>query len=587
MKASAVPAGLRLAPASIDIETRADGVMLLRSPQSLGKGARVVGDWVAHWARHRPAQTFLSEREGDGWRELTYASALEQVRRLAQGLLVRGLSATRPVAILSDNSIEHALLALAAMHVGVPVVPVSPAYSLMSADHAKLRYVFELVKPGLVYAADPVRFAGALAAVGMSATPLNDLMSDAPGSQVDAAHAATGPDTVAKILFTSGSTGMPKGVLNTQRMITTNQQQAVQLWPFLADTPPVVVDWLPWNHTFGGNFTFHLVLANGGTMAIDGGKPAPGLIETSVQNLKQIAPTMYFNVPRGFDLLMPYLESDEQLRRNLFSRCRFVFYAGAALPQNLYERFSVVARASAPEPVYVVSAWGSTETAPLATAVHFPVEKAGVIGLPVPGCELKLVPSAGKLEVRLRGPNVTPGYFGRDDLTAQAFDDEGYYKIGDALKFVDPAHPELGLAFDGRVAEDFKLVTGTWVHVGALRVKLIAACDPVVQDAVITGHDRDEIGALLFLNPAATSGMSATQLRQLLSQALAALAADAGGASSLRIGRVLALDSPPQLDAGEITDKGYINQRAVLQARAAELERLYAQAPDEAVILCP
>lgn len=579
--------GLRLAPAAIDIETRADGVMLLRSPQTLEQGARVVADWLAHWAQHRADQTFLAERDGDGWRKLSYAQALVQVRRVAQGLLARGLDASRPVVVLSDNSIDHALLALGAMHVGVPVAPVSPAYSLMSADHAKLRYVFELLKPGLVYAADPARFADALAAVGMQATPLAELMTEEPGAAVDAAHAATGPDTVAKLLFTSGSTGMPKGVLNTQRMITTNQQQAVQLWPFMVDTPPVVVDWLPWNHTFGGNYTFNLVLANGGTLYIDGGKPAPGLIETSVRNLKEIAPTMYFNVPRGFDLLMPYLESDEQLRRNLFSRCRFVFYAGAALPQNLYERFAKMARETSPEPVYVVSAWGSTETAPLATAVHFPVDKAGVIGLPVPGCELKLVPSAGKLEVRLRGPNVTPGYFGRPDLSAQAFDDQGYYKIGDALKFVDPAYPEQGLAFDGRVAEDFKLVTGTWVHVGALRVKLIAACDPVVQDAVITGHDRDEIGALLFLNPAVASGMSPQQLRDRLRDALALLARDAAGASSLRIGRVMALDSPPQLDAGEITDKGYLNQRAVLQSRAGEVQRLYASPPDDAVIFCP
>jgi feruloyl-CoA synthase len=579
--------GLRLAPAAIDIETRADGVMLLRSPQTLEQGARVVADWLAHWAQHRADQTFLAERDGDGWRKLSYAQALVQVRRVAQGLLARGLDASRPVVVLSDNSIDHALLALGAMHVGVPVAPVSPAYSLMSADHAKLRYVFELLKPGLVYAADPARFAGALAAVGMQATPLAELMTEEPGAAVDAAHAATGPDTVAKLLFTSGSTGMPKGVLNTQRMITTNQQQAVQLWPFMVDTPPVVVDWLPWNHTFGGNYTFNLVLANGGTLYIDGGKPAPGLIETSVRNLKEIAATMYFNVPRGFDLLMPYLESDEQLRRNLFSRCRFVFYAGAALPQNLYERFAKMARETSPEPVYVVSAWGSTETAPLATAVHFPVDKAGVIGLPVPGCELKLVPSAGKLEVRLRGPNVTPGYFGRPDLSAQAFDDQGYYKIGDALKFVDLAYPEQGLAFDGRVAEDFKLVTGTWVHVGALRVKLIAACDPVVQDAVITGHDRDEIGALLFLNPAVASGMSPQQLRDRLRDALALLARDAAGASSLRIGRVMALDSPPQLDAGEITDKGYLNQRAVLQSRAGEVQRLYASPPDDAVIFCP
>ena len=579
--------GLRLAPATVQVERRADGALLLRSPQSLGAPARVVGDWLARWARESADRVFLAERQGEGWRTMTYAQTLDAVRRVGQALMDRGLGAQRPVAVLSDNSVDHALLALGAMHAGIPFVPISPAYSLVSADHAKLRHIVELVRPGLVHVADPARFAPALAAIGMSSTSVAELLDATPGPLLDAAHAATGPDTVAKILFTSGSTGMPKGVVNTQRMLTANQQQAVQVWPFLADAPPVVVDWLPWNHTFGGNYDFNMVLANGGTMYIDAGKPAPGLIETSVRNLKEIAPTMYFNVPRGFDLLMPYLESDEQLRRNFFSRCRFVFYAGAALPQNLWDRFVRLAQESSSEPVLLVSAWGSTETAPLATAVHYPVDRAGVIGLPVPGCELKLVPSAGKLEVRLRGPNVTPGYFRREDLTAQAFDDEGFYRIGDALRFVDAANPELGLAFDGRVAEDFKLRTGTWVHVGALRVKLIAACDPIVQDAVITGHDRDEVGALLFMNPAACAGKTREELARRLGAGLAALAREAAGATSMTVSRVLMLAAPPQLDAGEITDKGYVNQRAVLEARAGEVERLHAEPPDAGVIRCP
>jgi len=587
MSGDARDAGLRLASAEVEVERRADGAMLLRSPQSLAPPARVVGDWLARWARETPQRPFLAERRGEGWRTSSYAQTLDAARRVGQALLDRGLGAQRPVAVLSDNSVDHALLALGAMQAGIPFVPISPAYSLMSADHAKLRFIVELVRPGLVHAADPERFAPALAAIGMRSTPVDALLAATPGAALDAAHAATGPDTVAKVLFTSGSTGMPKGVINTQRMLTANQQQAVQVWPFLSDTPPVVVDWLPWNHTFGGNYDFNMVLANGGTMYIDAGKPAPGLIETSVRNLKEIAPTMYFNVPRGFDLLMPYLESDEQLRRNFFSRCRFVFYAGAALPQNLWDRFVRLARETVSERVLLVSAWGSTETAPLATAVHYPVDRAGVIGLPVPGCELKLVPSAGKLEVRLRGPNVTPGYFRREDLTAQAFDEEGFYRIGDALKFADADDPSLGLAFDGRVAEDFKLRSGTWVHVGALRVRLIAACDPIVQDAVITGHDRDAVGALLFMNPAACAGRTPEELRERLRAGLAALSRDAGGSTSLRVARALVLAEPPKLDAGEITDKGYVNQRAVLEGRAGEVERLYAQPLSADVICCP
>jgi feruloyl-CoA synthase len=568
---------LRCAPARVDVEKRADGSMLLRSPQKLGAFARCAGEWLAGWAKRTPDRVFLAERSGNAWRKVTYREALEAAQRIGGALLERGVDAERALAILSDNSVDHALLALGAMHVGVPVAPISPAYSLMSKDHAKLKAIFDLLRPGVVYAADPAKFAPALAAVGAHATPIAELLASPPNSRVDEAHAKVGPDTVAKILFTSGSTGSPKGVINTQRMLCANQQMLAQGWPFVEDKPPVVVDWLPWSHTFGGNHNFNMVLRNGGTLYVDGGKPAPGLIEVSARNLKEIAPNMYFNVPRGFDLLLPLLEADADLRRNFFRDLDVLFYAAAALPQNLWARIEKLALEEKGGKLAMLSAWGSTETAPLAAQVHFHIDRAGVIGLPVPGCELKLVPSAGKLEVRVRGPNVTPGYYRREDLTRASFDEEGFYRIGDALKLADPADPARGLTFDGRVAEDFKLSTGTWVHSGAVRVKLIAAGNPVIQDAVITGHDRDEVGALVFLSPAAKH-LAPEAIRATLAAALRSLAAESG--SSMHPKRLLAMTDPPAIDASEITDKGYINQRAVLQNRAALVEQLYAGAPE-------
>jgi feruloyl-CoA synthase len=569
---------LRFAPAQVLSERRSDGTLLLRSPQRLAPYARAVGEWLVHWAAAAPERIFLAERSGEGWRKLSYREALDAARRIGQALLERGLGPERPVAILSDNGIDHALLALGAMHVGVPVAPISPAYSLMSKDFAKLRHIFELVRPGLVYAADPAKFGAALGALGAGATPLAELLQSEPTRRVDDAFAALVPDTVAKILFTSGSTGVPKGVVNTQRMLCANQQMLAQAWPFVEDRPPVVVDWLPWNHTFGGNHNFNMVLRNGGTLYIDGGKPVPGLVETTVRNLKEVAGTMYFNVPRGYDLLLPYLERDAALRATFFRELDMLFYAAAALPQNLWQRIEKLALEEKEGRLAMLSAWGSTETSPLATSVHFQMDRAGVIGLPVAGCELKLVPSAGKLEVRVRGANVTPGYYRREDLTRAAFDEEGYYRIGDAVRFADPADPAKGIEFDGRIAEDFKLATGTWVHVGALRVKLIAAANPLIQDAVITGHDRNEIGALVFLNPAAASGLAHEALRERLVQALRSLTQDAG--SSTHPVRLLVMNEPPSIDANEITDKGYINQRAVLERRTALVEKLYGDAPE-------
>jgi len=561
---------LRFAPATVQVE-RKNGNTYLHSPQKLAPYARCVTEWLVQWSDREPTRIFLAERKGEGWRKLSYRETYGAVRRIAQALLEQGLSADRPVAILSDNGIDHALLALGAMHIGIPIAPISPAYSLMSKDFGKLKYIFELLKPGLVYAAEPAKFAAALEAVGAKSASVADMLEVNPGSTQEREHSKVKRETIAKILFTSGSTGVPKGVINTHGMLCANQQQLAQAWPFVEDRPPVIVDWLPWNHTFGGSHNFNLVLRNGGTIYIDGGKPVPGLVETTVKNLAEISPTMYFNVPRGYDLLLPYLEKDEKLRSNFFRDLDVLFYAAAALPQNLWDRIKAL---SGPR-LAMLSAWGSTETSPLATAVHFQMDRPGVMGLPVAECELKLVPSAGKLEVRVKGPNVMPGYYKRDDLTRSAFDEEGFYKIGDAVKFADADDPSKGVVFDGRVAEDFKLSTGTWVHVGAIRVKLIAAADPLIQDAVITGHDRAEVGALVFPSPAAKG---ATDLRERLQAALQKLAKEGGSSTHPR--RILVMSEPPSIDANEITDKGYMNQRAVLERRADLVEQLYAGGAD-------
>jgi feruloyl-CoA synthase len=604
-QAPADPRPLELAPAEVEVLYRADGAMVLRSPRPLAAYPATLGERLAHWAAAAPERVLIGERAGDGWRTVTYGEAWTRVRRLGAALLARGLGPRRPLAILSDNGVDNALLQLAAMHVGVPAVPVSPAYSLVSQDLVNLRHIAGLVRPGLVYAADGARFARALAAVAedraavVSAAPqpgqlrFDDLLEETGDTAAaDAAHAATGPDTLAKILFTSGSTGLPKGVLNTQRMLCSNQQAIAQSWPFLRARPPVLVDWLPWHHTFGGNHNFNMVLFHGGSLYIDDGKPAPGLIERTAENLRAHSPTLYFNVPRGFDVLLPLLEGDEGLRAALFRRLDLMFYAGAALPQHLWARLERVALAARGAPVFMTSAWGSTETSPLVTTVHFPISHAGIIGLPAPGCELKLVPREGKLEMRVRGPNITPGYVLQPEATAAAFDAEGFYRTGDAGRLADPTDPRKGVEFDGRVAEDFKLTSGTWVNVGAVRVAAIAAASPALQDAVIAGEGQVDVGLLGFPSlPGcrALAGLPGAPLADLLAHPAvrAHLAAALGGSdgSSRRIGRVLLLAEPPQLDAGEITDKGYINQRAVLTRRAAEVARLYADPPDPAVLV--
>ena len=599
------------APARVDVEQLQGGGFVLRSPLKLESYAANICSYLVDWAEQAPERTFLAERSVRGdWRSVSYGEALASVRALAQALLAHGVSEDRPVMILSDNSIENGLLQLAAMFAGFPVSPVSPAYSLMSRDFGKLKHVFDLVRPKLVYASNGELFNDALMALdldgitlvvkegvpaGIEAVPIDELLATKPTSAVDAAFSRVGPETVAKILFTSGSTGMPKGVINTQRMICSNQQAITQIWPFITRRPPILVDWLPWNHTFGGNHNFNLILRNGGTLHIDAGKPAPGMFQTTVDNLREIAPTIYFNVPRGFQMLAPYLEQDAEFRDYFFSNLDTIFYAAAALPQDLWERFEKLSVAALGKKIAMTSAWGLTESAPLATGVHFPIARAGVIGLPVPGTELKMLPSAGKLELRLRGPNITPGYFRRDDLTQEAFDEDGFYRTGDAGKFADPDDPSQGILFDGRVAEDFKLLTGSWVSTGMVRVAAISTCTALIQDAVVTGHDRDDIGLLIIPNVAGITkiaGLGADaslsdllgheKVRQTLRDDLAAHNAR-HPASSTRIARVLLLTEALDIDAGEITDKGYVNQRAVLEQRHALVEQLYSN--DAEVIL--
>src|SRR3954469_5864578 len=574
-----------LAPPRIVSRPSADGGVVLRSEMALEPHEDSLGLLLRRWAREAPDRTFLAERPGlDGdWVTLSWGEADRRATAVAQALLNRRLGPERPLLILSGNSIDHALLTLGAFLAGVPVVPVSPAYSLMSRDFGKVKHIAALVKPGLVYAADGGAFGSVLAAVdvggvelalsaGEGATVFAELVATEPTGAVEDALAAVGPDSVAKVLFTSGSTDMPKGVINTHGMLCANQQALAQVWPFTEATPPVLVDWLPWNHTFGGNHNFNHVLKRGGTIYIDGGRPAPQLIGITVRNLTEIASTVYFNVPAGYGALLPFLERDAALRARFFERLELIFYAAAALPQDLWTRLEAVAARERGEPVMMTSSWGLTETSPLATAAHFPIDRAGVIGVPIPGTELKLSAVGDKLEMRVKGPQVTPGYLGRPDLTAEAFDAEGFYRTGDAGRLEDPEDPNRGLVFDGRVVEDFKLTTGTFVSVGNLRVRALAAASPLLQDAVVCGHDREYVALLAWPNPGAAQEIhgSDAPLEELVrSPRLAehvrgrfAAHNEENPGSSTRIERVILMAEPASMDANEITDKGYVNQRA-------------------------
>ncbi len=594
--------------ASPDIvsEPADDGAVLLRSAEPLGTYPPTVLHSLRDWAREDPGHPLVAERAADGtWRTCGYGEAVAAADAIGQALLDMGLGPGRPLLVLSGNSVAHLLMTLGAMTAGIPVAPVSVAYSLQSRDHARIRAVTDLIGPGAVFADDAGRFAAALAAIGEvpaivtvgsrpGARPLAELTATAPGPALAAAFAGLEPDGIAKILFTSGSTGMPKGVLNTHRMLAANQQMIRQVWPFLARERPVIVDWLPWSHTFGGNHNLNMIITAGGTLYIDGGRPAPGLFAQTIANLTDVPPTMCFNVPAGYAQLVPALEADPAFAARFFSRLRLIFNAAAALPAALRERLGALAVQATGRVIPVTGAWGATETAPAVTAAHFGYSDARCIGVPLPGTLVKLAPAEGGYEIRVKGPNVTPGYFARPDLTAQAFDADGFYRTGDAVALADPGDPNAGLVFRGRIAEDFKLDTGTFVRVGALRTALLS-CAPVLSDAVITGEGRPYVAALAWLNPAEArallDGEPAVDGELIVNEALLKALAqaldehNAGGGSAARIDRLAVMARPPDLDAGEITDKGYINQRQVLASRAALADLLYADPPLPGVIM--
>jgi feruloyl-CoA synthase len=595
------------------VEPHPSGGHVLRSVEALGPAPERLTDCLQHWAQVAPERTFVARRSpgGGDWERIGYAQMHDRARRIGQALLESGLSVERPLAILSDNDLEHLTLTMGAMWAGVPVVPVSPAYSLLSQDHGKLRHILGVVTPGLVFAASPAYARAIEAAVpidtpvvltdgrlpGRATRSFAEFLTTEPGEAVDAAHAHIGPDTIVKFLFTSGSTREPKGVINTHRMLCSNQQMLRQAMAFLADEPPVLVDWLPWNHTFGGNHNVGICLVNGGTLYIDEGKPTAKGIAQTLANLREIAPTVYFNVPKGFEELSLAMETDGVLRRQLFSRVQAFMFAGAGLSQAVWDRLDRQAEATVGERIRIITGLGMTETAPSCTFAVWPGAKSGHIGLPCPGVAVKLSPLDGKLEIRFRGPNVMPGYWRAPEQTAAAFDEEGYYRTGDAARFVDPADPSRGLAFDGRIAEDFKLSSGTFVSVGPLRARVIAAGDPLVWDAVVAGQDRDDIGLLIFprldevrvrfgLDAAlpAAEVVAAAPVRAFFEALMDRLWADGTGSAS-RPARALLLDEPPHIDRGEVTDKGTINQRAVLRHRAALVDRLYAEPLEPEVIV--
>ncbi|MGE4242317.1 feruloyl-CoA synthase [Ramlibacter sp.] len=572
----------------------ADGVRYLSAEQPLAPYARRMTDRLVHWAEAAPDRTFMAQRvKGGDWRHMTYREALRHARAIGQALIDCGLNADRPVAILSGNDLEHAMLALGCLYAGVPYCPVSPPYSLISQDYDKLRHVLATLTPGLVFATDETLYGKAVAAtVGKDVEVLYGkdfakLTGTSPTPAVDAAMQATGPDTITKFLFTSGSTKLPKAVINTHGMWCANQQQMRQSMPLLADEPPVLVDWLPWNHTFGGNHNVGLTIYNGGTLYIDDGKPTPALVGETLRNLREIAPTVYFNVPTGFEAIANAMKTDEALRRNLLARVRMFFYAGAALAQPVWDALAQVQEQEIGERIVMGTGLGMTESSPFAIYITNPNVKSGYLGLPTPGMELKLVPVDGKTEVRYKGPNITPGYWRGPEETAACFDEEGFFKTGDAVLWIDEADIHQGLKFDGRIAEDFKLATGTFVSVGPLRSKIIAEGAPFVQDVVVTGLNLNEIGALVFATPAVRklSGLpSDAPLKDVLESApvqaqfqdlLNRLAKTATGSAS-RVARLHLLHEAPSIDRGEVTDKGSINQRAVLKHRAALIDDFHA-----------
>lgn len=604
---------VHLRTSGASMHSRADGCFLIRPDEPLEAYPRVLTDRLIEWAARAPERILAAKRAASGpWRTITYAEALRQVRAIGQAFLDRKLSAHRPVAILSENDLEHFLLMLAGQHVGVPTASIAPAYSLISADFAKLARVMEILTPGLVYVAQAAPYRRALEAVlppgtevvyaadaipGFQLTPFERLAGTHPTKEVEAAHGAIAPDDIAKFLFSSGSTGTPKAVINTHRMICSNQQMILQGFRFLGDTPPVLVDWLPWNHTAGGNHNTGMILYNGGTLYIDDGRPTASGIAASIENLREISPTVYFNVPRGYDELLSHLRRDPRLRENFFRRLQFMFYAGAAMPQPLWDGLRRFMSETCAERVLIATGLGATETSPMALQCTWDTDLTGLIGIPMPGVEAKLVPLGARMEVRVKGPNVTPGYWKEPQVTARAFDEEGYFKFGDAVRFVDPEDINKGLLYDGRFAEDFKLASGTWVSAGPLRNRILHHFAPLAADVALAGPGRAFLTMLVLPNLFACRELApelpgeaapAELLRHpavtgKFRALLESFAREATGNSN-RVLRAILLEDSFSLDAGEITDKGSLNHAAILERRAGLVEEMYAPKPSSRVL---
>ena len=580
---------------------RNDGSILLKLEQKLEEFPEKITEKLIYWAEKTPNATFIARRkspEPNDWFRLSYAKTLENVNSIAQYLLNLNFAENETIVILSENSIEHALLALAALHVGIPYAPISPPYSLISNDFGKLKQCLEIMTPKLVFAQNGKSYAKALeltrdlfpeikiVSVGeTSEISFSEILNTTASESVNEAYKKVNAENIAKVLFTSGSTGLPKGVINTHKMWCSNLQQISQVFPFLKEEPPVFIDWLPWNHTFGGNHNFGLTLFNGGTLYLDEGKPTQNGIETTVQNLREISPTAYFNVPKGFEMLIPYFENEPELREKFFENINILFYAGASLAQPVWNRLEELAMETIGEKIPIITGLGCTESGPSAMFASWGGSFSGLLGVPVAGMEVKLVPDGDKMEARYRAPNVTPGYWRNELETQKAFDEEGFYKTGDAVKFVDENEPSKGLVFDGRIAEDFKLSSGTWVNVGVLKAKIISAGSPIVQDVVLAGLDKEYIGAILFLNADSCRNLIGENLENkdaylhekvhhFLGEMLEKFNANSTG-SSTKVERIMIATEPPSIDLGEITDKGSLNQRAVLKHRAHLVEELF------------